>query len=133
MAHKVTTPKLGDQLDFELAPVSGGVDQGAVVFDHATGLPMTRAAARAMSTTAIGAAMSKAVTRLDGSATSPASTAGPAGASSPLDSMHVIWLIDKFSQFFEKPLIDLDKVDRKRWSTLDAVADLLAESIASRQ
>lgn len=132
MARKARTSTPGVQLDFELAAAPSGVDQAAIVFDHATGLPMTGAAARAMSTAAIRTAMSKAIAQLDGTAAAPAAAGAPAGAASPLDSMHVLWLIDKFSQFFDKPLIDLDKVERKRWSTLEDVAELLAETIASK-
>ncbi len=131
MARKITTPTPGDQLDFELVSAPGRVDQGAIVFDHATGLPMSRAAARSMTTNAIQTAMSKAIARLAGVAPSPTPAPPSAGAAIALDSLQVLWLIDKFSQVFDKPLVDFDKVDRKRWSTLDAVADLLTESIAS--
>lgn len=133
MARKVTTPTLGAQLNLELAVAPSGVDQEAIVFDHATGLPLTRAATRSMSTTAIRTAMSKAVAQLDGTAATPAPAGASVGAASPLDSMQVLWLIDKFSQFFDKPLVDLDRVDRKRWSTLEDVAELLTETIASKQ
>lgn len=109
---------------FEPSPApAGGMD--GEVFDL-FGMPLTINAARSMTAAGIRAAMGKALANLhpgDGSATD----AG--GAGTALDSLEVIWLLAKFDKPFGRQMIDLTKVERAHWSTLDDVAALVHESI----
>lgn len=90
------------------------------------GMPLTVNAARSMTEAGILAAMGKALANLHPS-DSPAPDIGEGGAA--LDSLEVIWLLAKFDKAFGRQMIDLTKVPRARWSTLDDVAGLLRESI----
>lgn len=90
------------------------------------GMPLTVNAARSMTAAGIRAAMGKALANLH-PGDSPAPQPGAGGAA--LDSLEVIWLLAKFDKPFGRQMIDLTKVPRARWSTLDDVAGLVRESI----
>ena len=104
------------------APAMGA--DGAV-FDL-FGMPLTINAARSMTAAGIRAAMGKALANLHPGDSSAAQN-GATGAA--LDSLEVIWLLAKFDKPFGRQMIDLTKVPRARWSTLDDVAGLVRESI----
>lgn len=105
-------------------------DPNATVFDIKTGMPLTRAAARSMSTVAIQTALDKAVESLPGRRPAvPSNTPARPLVGAPLDSLEVIWLLAKFEKLFEKPLVNLTKVSSPRWSSMAAVAELIHESI----
>lgn len=105
----------------------------AVVFDIESGMPLTRAAARSMGVAAIRSALGKAVESLPGRRAVVTRSARPApGAAPALDSLEVVWLLSKFDKLFDKPLLDLTKVSAARWSTVEAVADLVYEAIGAR-
>ncbi|MEW1974461.1 hypothetical protein AB0301_05165 [Microbacterium profundi] len=109
-------------------------DPTATVFDIKTGMPLTRAAARSMSAVSIQAALDKAVEALPGRRQpSPSNAAAKPVVGAPLDSLEVVWLLAKFEKLFEKPLVDLTKVSAPRWSSIDAVAELIHESIGAQR
>ncbi|MCB0885135.1 MAG: hypothetical protein KDB34_10405 [Propionibacteriaceae bacterium] len=58
-----------------------------------------------------------------------ADPAAVAGTGATLDSLEVIWLLAKFDKPFGRQLIDVTKVDRRRWSNIGDVAQLVRESI----
>lgn len=58
-----------------------------------------------------------------------ADPAAVAGTGTTLDSLEVIWLLAKFDKPFGRQLIDVTKVDRRRWSNIADVAQLVRESI----
>lgn len=105
-----------------LAPTAGGVT--GAVFDL-YGMPLTVAAARSMTVASVASAMAKALANLR----RIADPAAVAGTGATLDSLEVIWLLAKFDKPFGRQLIDVTKVDRRRWSNIADVAELVRESI----
>jgi hypothetical protein len=106
-------------------PPSPATGADGAVFDL-FGMPLTTNAARSMNAAGIRAAMGKALANLHPGDSSVAES-GASGAA--LDSLEVIWLLAKFDKPFGRQMIDLTKVPRTRWSTLDDVAILVRESI----
>ena len=134
MVRNSTAATPPEPLEFGLGSTAARLDPTALVFDIQFGLPLTQAAARSMSVAAVSTALGKVVESLPGrrGATTSASSSGAAGGVAPLDSLEVVWLLSKFDKLFDKPLLDLTKVSPARWSTVDAVASLVHESIRAR-
>jgi hypothetical protein len=89
-----------------------------------------------MSAASIQTALDKAVESLPGrrpSASASGSNPAKSLVGAPLDSLEVVWLLAKFEKLFEKPLVNLAKVSAPRWSSIDAVAGLIHESIGAQR
>jgi hypothetical protein len=126
----VATPT---QPESTLGSAAARPDPTAIVFDIQSGMPLTRAAGLSMGLAAVRTALGKAVESLPGRrGGATASILGSAGTA-PLDSLEVVWLLAKFDRLFDKPLLDLTKVPASRWSTIDAVASLVHESMGTRR
>ncbi len=104
------------------APLTRGAS--GAVFDL-YGMPLTVAAARSMTVASVASAMAKALANLR----RVADPAAVAGTGATLDSLEVIWLLAKFDKPFGCQLVDVTKVDRRRWSSIADVAQLVRESI----
>lgn len=130
MARNSGAAAAGAQLEFALEPAAAHAAPNNSTFDLHSGMPLTRAAARSMNTAAIRTTLVKALEALrERSAPTPTDAFTDSVGAALLDSLEVVWLKAKFDQFFDKPLVDLTKVPETRWSTLDALADLLHESM----
>lgn len=118
MARNAATQRLiGD-------PVAPGAI-GAVVYD-VNGMPLTLRAAKAMSVTAVAAALERVLTQLHSSAGTPSAT-------DPVDSLDVLYLLRQFYRPLNSRALDLSKVDRDRWSTLAGVAEVLVDAMGELQ
>lgn len=102
-----------------------------VVYDD-RGMPNTVAAARAMTSVTVRAALVASLAKLQRRSIAQytaASTAAMDGSPS-LDSMEVVWLIAEFSKPFGGVVVDVSKIpDRIRWSSADALAALVLEGL----
>ncbi|WP_431891390.1 hypothetical protein [Cellulosimicrobium funkei] len=82
-------------------------------------MPMSLAAAKAMTGPAIQAALGRALAHLHHEAVETVS------ATAPMDSIEVVFLIGRFYRNLGRKQPDLSKIARDRWSTLEGVAEVL--------
>lgn len=105
-----------------LAPLPAGAVSssapGGAVYDT-LGMPMSLLAAKAMSKSAVQAALSRALAKLHHESVSAID------ARALIDSIEVVFLIGRFYRELGRDQLDLSKVDRDRWSNLEGVADVL--------
>lgn len=114
-------------------------DVGRPVAAHAydaLGVPMTVAAALAMTRSEVELAVQGVVAELDGVDvtdflhTAPRTVSG----SIPLDSPQAVFAIARFNRAFGKQkLIKLSKITEADWSSLDVLTDLIVRSIDARR
>ncbi|MBD3778247.1 MAG: hypothetical protein IE923_03145 [Micrococcales bacterium] len=95
---------------------------GGLVHDT-LGMPMSLRAAKAMAKGAIQSALERTLAKLHHDV---APVAGPGGA---IDSIEVVFLIGRFYRDLDRKQLDLSKVNRERWASLEGVADVLYEEM----
>jgi len=86
-------------------------------------MPMSLHAATAMTKGSIQAALERTLAQLHHE------VAPTADASAAIDSMEVVFLIGRFYRALDRKALDLSKVERSHWSSLDGVADVLHEAM----
>lgn len=89
------------------------------------GMPMSLAAAKAMTSTAIQAALGRTLAHLHHEAV------GTVSATAPMDSIEVVFLIGRFYKHLGRKQPDLSKIARDRWSTLEGVAGVLHDTMGA--
>ena len=107
-------------LDLGVLVPSGAV--GGMVHDT-LGMPMSLRAAKAMTKSSIEAALGRTLAKLHHEV---APTGDPRAQ---IDSMEVVFLIGRFYRGLDRKALDLSKVRRTRWSSLEGVADVLHEAM----
>lgn len=116
------TLSMADGLSQHLAiPASVNVP-GGVVFDT-LGMPMSLAAAKMMTKTAIQAALSRTLARLHHE------SVDSIDATAAIDSIEVVFLVGRFYRNLDLKQPDLSKIDRDRWSNLEGIADVLQNTV----
>lgn len=86
---------------------------------------MSLAAAKAMTGSAIQAALGRALAQLHHE------PVGAVSATAPMDSIEVVFLIGRFYRNLGRKQPDLSKIARERWSNLEGVAEVLHDVMGS--
>ncbi|MCM3487147.1 hypothetical protein [Kocuria rosea] len=101
-----------------LAGVMPSSAPGGAVYDT-LGMPMSLLAAKAMTKSAVQAALGRTLAKLHHESVSAID------AKALIDSIEVVFLVGRFYRELGRNQLDLSKVDRDRWSSLEGVADVL--------
>lgn len=99
------------------AAVSSG-SSGGLVYDT-LGMPMSLAAAKAMTAHAVQAALVRTLAQLHHESVSSID------ATALIDSIEVVFLVGRYHKELGRKAPDLSKIDRARWSTLEGIAEVL--------
>ncbi|WP_298461271.1 hypothetical protein [uncultured Cellulomonas sp.] len=110
------------QPTFDLGVDASAGAVGGVVHDT-LGMPMSLRAAKAMTRNSIRSALDRTLAKLHHD------VVPGVGAGDPIDSMEVVFLIGRFYRDLDRKQLDLSKVRRSRWSSLEGVADVLHEEM----
>jgi hypothetical protein len=102
----------------ELAVVAPGEVAGGAVYDT-LGMPMSLVAAKLMTEATILAALGRTLAKLHHEP--PEST----NASANIDSIEVVFLVNRFFRDLDRKQPDLSKIDRDSWSNLEGIAEVL--------
>ncbi|NSX35176.1 hypothetical protein HTS88_01985 [Pseudarthrobacter oxydans] len=101
------------------APVIG---PNGVIFDT-LGMPMSVAAAKTMTKTAIEAALSRTLAKLHHE------SVDSVDATAAIDSIEVVFLVGRFYRNLDRKQPDLSKIHRDRWSNLEGIAEVLQDTV----
>lgn len=103
------------------APPSVDATDG-LVFDT-LGMPMSVAAAKTMTRSAIEAALSRALAKLHHE------SVDSIDATAAIDSIEVVFLVGRFYRDLDRKQPDLSKIHRDQWSNLEGIAEVLQDTV----
>jgi hypothetical protein len=91
------------------------------------GLPMSLAAAKAMTKSAIQSALGRAFAKLHHE------SVADIDVSAVIDSIEVVFLMGRYYKNLKRKSPDLSKIDRDQWSSIEGIADVLHVMIGKQK